>query len=96
MLQQQSNQQCIHLVCVCSPSYSKLEVFHPVVCTYNNISLLTVVTQQCGAMFLFCNYQLSDMFRPYRVIIRLHKIMVLDKVHAHAHVPCLIPLFYVA
>jgi len=42
-------------------------------------SLLTVGTQQCGAM-----YQLSDMFRPYRAIIRLYKIMVLDKVY----VPC--------
>ena len=31
-------------------------------------------------MFLLCNYQLSDMFRPYRAINRLYKIMLLDKV----------------
>ena len=45
----------------------------------------TAVTHQCGTMFLLCNYQLSDMFRPYRAIIRLYKIMVLDKVHAVVH-----------
>ena len=28
-------------------------------------------------MFLLCNYQLSDMFRLYRAIIRLYKIMVI-------------------
>jgi len=48
---------------------------------YYSILYLTVVTQQWGAMFLLYNYQLSDMFRPYRAIIRLYKIMVLDKVH---------------
>jgi len=48
----------------------------------NSILYLTVVTQQCGAMLLLWNYQLNDMFRPYRAIIRLYKIMVLDKVHA--------------
>jgi len=50
---------------------------------YVCISILyfTVVTQKYVAMFLLCNYQLSDMFRPYRAIIRLYKIMVLDKVH---------------
>ena len=50
---------------------------------YVCISILyfTVVTQKYVAMFLLCNYQLSDMFRPYRPIIRLYKIMLLDKVH---------------
>ena len=42
----------------------------------------TVVTEECGAMFLLRNCQLSDMFRPYRSIIRLYKIKVLDKVNA--------------
>jgi len=51
--------------------------FHPVVCKWNSVLYLTVVTQQCGAMFSLCNYQLSDMFRPYRAIIRLYKIMVI-------------------
>jgi len=58
---------------------SKLAVFHPVVCTCNGILYLTVVPQTCGAMFLLCNYQLSDMFRPYRAIIRLYKIMVIRR-----------------
>jgi len=60
---------------------TKLGGFHPVVCTCNSILYLTVVKQQCVAMLLLCNYQLSDMFRPYWAIIRLYK-MVLDKVHA--------------
>jgi len=55
----------------------KLGVFHPDVCTCNSILYLTVITRQCGAMLLLCNYQLSDMFRPYRAIIRLYKIMVI-------------------
>jgi len=58
-------------------SCSKLGVFHPVVCTCKRILYLTVVRQQCGAMFLSCNYQLNDMFRPYRAIISLYKIMVI-------------------
>ena len=56
---------------------TKLGVFHPVVCTCKRILYLTVVRQQCGAMFLLCNYQLNDMFRPYRAIIKLHKIVVI-------------------
>jgi len=33
-------------------------------------------------MFALFNYKLSDMFQPYRVIIKPYEIMVLDKVHA--------------
>ena len=58
-------------------SSSKLGVLHPVVCTCNSILYLTVFTPHCGAMFLLCNCQLSDMFRPYRAIIRLYKTMVI-------------------
>jgi len=60
-------------------------VFHPVVCTCNSILYLTVVPQTCGAMFLLCNYQLSDMFRPYMAIIRLYKIMVIRQGTCGSH-----------
>jgi len=49
-------------------------IYSAVIGNVKNSSLyLTVVTQQCGAMFLLYNYQPSDMFRPYRAIIRLIK-----------------------
>ena len=48
----------------------------------NSILYLTAAAKQCNATFILCNYQPSDMFRPYRIIIRLYKIMVLDNVHA--------------
>jgi len=54
---------------------------------------MTVVAQQYGAMFLLlCNYQLSDMFRPYRAIIRLYKIMVIRQ-GTCGSVTCGIPWF---
>jgi len=38
----------------------KLRVFHPVVFTFNCVFYWTVVTQQCGALFmLYCNINIE-------------------------------------
>jgi len=60
----------------------------------DSILYYTVVTQQCVAMFLLLNYQLNDMFRPYRVIIRLYKIMVIRQ-GTCGSITCGIPWFRV-